>query len=239
VGSAHSQPNADSSGELGWSDRPPGYTSLSEASRRTGLSSEWLRRLAKAGDLDSILVHVGRGTRTWLSEQQTSELARQRSHSGLSPEGTLGALLSRRRRELGLPQPQVAAQARITVGKLRRYEQGRLLAPRAVVMQVAAIVGIPEDVARKALSAEAGFSPRRREELCALLIRRRRQLGLTQPEAAELASITVGRLRRYEQGDLLPSRAELARIAAALGTAEYFVRAAWIESGGLGGSPPS
>jgi hypothetical protein len=76
VGSTDPQTQAMSADEPGWSDCPPGYISVSEASRRTSLSAEWLRQLAHAGDVDNIQTQVGRRIRIWLAEDQVSELAR-------------------------------------------------------------------------------------------------------------------------------------------------------------------
>jgi hypothetical protein len=75
VGSTDPQARAGSADEPGWGDCPPGHISLPEASRRTGLTSEWLRRLAHAGELDSIQRQVGKRTRIWLVEEQIRELA--------------------------------------------------------------------------------------------------------------------------------------------------------------------
>jgi hypothetical protein len=66
---------AGSADEPGWADCPPGHISLPEASRRTGLTSEWLRRLAHAGKLDSIQHQVGKRIRIWLAEAQVRDLA--------------------------------------------------------------------------------------------------------------------------------------------------------------------
>jgi hypothetical protein len=82
VGSTDPQSRAGPADEPGWSDCPPGYISLSEASRRTGFSSEWLRQLAHAGGVDSIRSQVGKRTRIWLAENQLSELARSGSGQG-------------------------------------------------------------------------------------------------------------------------------------------------------------
>jgi hypothetical protein len=76
VGSTDPQTQAVPADEPGWSDCPPGCISVSEASHRTGFSSEWLRQLAHAGGVDSILTRVGNRTRIWLAEDQVSELAR-------------------------------------------------------------------------------------------------------------------------------------------------------------------
>jgi len=82
VGSTDPQTRAGPADEPGWSDCPSGYISLSQASRRTGFSSEWLRQLAHAGDVDSIQIQVGNRTRIWLAEDQLSELARPGSGRG-------------------------------------------------------------------------------------------------------------------------------------------------------------
>jgi len=82
VGSTDPQSQAGPAAEPGWSDCPPGYISLSEASRRTGFSDEWLRQLARAGDVDSIPVQVGNRTRIWLAEAQVSELAKPGNSRG-------------------------------------------------------------------------------------------------------------------------------------------------------------
>jgi hypothetical protein len=74
VGSADPQNQAPAD-EPGWSDCLSGYISLSEAARRTGLSSEGLRQRAHAGSLDSIPIPVGNRTRIWLAEDQVNELA--------------------------------------------------------------------------------------------------------------------------------------------------------------------
>ena len=95
VGSTDPQTQAMPADEPGWSDCPPGYISVSEASHRTGLTSEWLRQLAHAGGLDSIPIRVGNRTRIWLAEDQVSELARARNRkeftgrpSSRRPSGT-------------------------------------------------------------------------------------------------------------------------------------------------------
>jgi len=82
VGSTAPQAQAGSADEPGWSDCPPGYISLAEASRRTGLTAEWLRRLAHAGELDSIQPQIRQRTRIWLAEEQVSELAEVEHRQG-------------------------------------------------------------------------------------------------------------------------------------------------------------
>ncbi len=82
MGSTDPHVRAGSADEPGWADCPPGHISLSEASRRTGLTSEWLRRLAHAGDLDSVQHQVGKRTRIWLAEEQIRELAKPGSDQG-------------------------------------------------------------------------------------------------------------------------------------------------------------
>lgn len=74
---------AGSADEPGWGDCPPGHISLSEASRRTGLTSEWLRRLAHAGELDSIQRQVGKRTRIWLAEEQIRKLPKPGNDEGI------------------------------------------------------------------------------------------------------------------------------------------------------------
>jgi hypothetical protein len=90
VRSSDPQARADSVDEPRWGDCPLGHISLSEASRRTGLTSEWLRRLAHAGELDSIQRQVGKRTRIWLAEEQIRGLAKPGKDQG-----------SRNRRPLG------------------------------------------------------------------------------------------------------------------------------------------
>jgi hypothetical protein len=88
VGSTDPQTKAGPADQPGWSDCPPGYISLSQASQRTGFTSEWLRQLAHAGDVDNIRVQVGKRTRIWLAEDQISELARPGKRQGFrSPSG--------------------------------------------------------------------------------------------------------------------------------------------------------
>jgi hypothetical protein len=84
VGPADSPAEAGSADEPGWDDCPPGHISLPEASRRTGLTSEWLRRLAHAGELDSIQRQVGRRTRIWLAEEQIRELPKPGKDQGFT-----------------------------------------------------------------------------------------------------------------------------------------------------------
>ncbi len=74
---------AGSADEPRWGDCPLGHVSLSEASRRTGLTSEWPRRLAHAGELDSIQRQVGKRTRIWLAEEQIRELAKPGKDQGI------------------------------------------------------------------------------------------------------------------------------------------------------------
>jgi hypothetical protein len=80
VGSTDPKTQAGATNEPGWGDCPPGHISLPEASRRAGVSSEWLRRLALDGRVDSVKTQIGQRTRTWLAEEQVSELA-QHEHS--------------------------------------------------------------------------------------------------------------------------------------------------------------
>lgn len=82
VGSTDPPTKVGHGDEPGWSDCPSGYISLPQASRRTGFSSEWLRQLARAGDVDSIQIQVGKRTRIWLSEEQISRLAQQGNSQG-------------------------------------------------------------------------------------------------------------------------------------------------------------
>jgi hypothetical protein len=83
VGPTDPQARAGPADEPGWGDCPPGHISLPEASRRTGLTSEWLRRLAHTGELDSIQRQVGKRTRIWLAEEQVRELAKPENDQGL------------------------------------------------------------------------------------------------------------------------------------------------------------
>lgn len=80
MGSTDPKTQAGAADEPGWGDCPPGYISLPEASRRAGVTSEWLRRLALDGRVDSVKTQVGQRTRTWLAEEQVGELA-QHEHS--------------------------------------------------------------------------------------------------------------------------------------------------------------
>jgi hypothetical protein len=82
MGPADPQTRTDAADEPGWSTCPPGCISLPDAARRTGLTAEWLRRLAQAGKVDSVQVRVGKRTRIWLAEQQVSDLARSGSGQG-------------------------------------------------------------------------------------------------------------------------------------------------------------
>jgi hypothetical protein len=96
VGPTDPHAEAGSADEPGWGDCPPGHISLPEASRLTGLSSEWLRRLARAGQLDSIQRQVRRRARIWLAEEQVRELAQSgknqssgsRRHADLRSDAT-------------------------------------------------------------------------------------------------------------------------------------------------------
>ena len=98
MGSTDPQTQATPADEPGWSDRPSGYISVSEAARRTGFSSEWLRQLAHAGGVDSIKNQVGNRARIWLAEDQVSDLARagnrQESKGRPSNRGPSGTMQS-------------------------------------------------------------------------------------------------------------------------------------------------
>lgn len=83
MGSTDPQAEAGTADEPGWYDCPPGHISLREASRRTGLSAEWLRRRAHAGDLANTQYQVGNRIRIWLAEKQISELARSANDQSL------------------------------------------------------------------------------------------------------------------------------------------------------------
>lgn len=98
MGSADPHAEAGSADEPGRGDCPPGHISLREASQRTGLTSEWLRRLARAGKLESVQRQVGKRTRIWLVEEQIRELPKPgddqsfRSRPpGLRPDVTVSA----------------------------------------------------------------------------------------------------------------------------------------------------
>jgi hypothetical protein len=82
VGSTDPQSQAGPAAGPGWSDCPPGYVSLSEASRRTGFSAERLRQRAHTGDVDSVQIQVGSRTRIWLAEDQISDLAKPGNRQG-------------------------------------------------------------------------------------------------------------------------------------------------------------
>jgi hypothetical protein len=82
VGLADPQTGAGPADEPGWSDCPSGYISLSQAARRTGFSSEWLRQLAHAGEVENVQIQVGNRTRIWLAEDHLSELAGPGSSHG-------------------------------------------------------------------------------------------------------------------------------------------------------------
>jgi hypothetical protein len=82
VGPTDPRVRAGSADEPGWGDCPPGHISLPEASRLSGFSSEWLRRLARAGELDSIQRQVRSRARTWLAEEQVRELAQSGKNQG-------------------------------------------------------------------------------------------------------------------------------------------------------------
>lgn len=81
---------AGSADEPRWGDCPLGHISLSEASWRTGLTSEWLRRLAHRGELESIQRQVGKRTRIWLAEEQIRRLAKPGKNQGFSSRRPLG-----------------------------------------------------------------------------------------------------------------------------------------------------
>ncbi len=90
VRSSDPQARAGSADEPRWGDCPPGHISLSEASRRTGLTPEWLRRLAHAGELDSVQRQVGKRTRIWLAEEQIRGLAKPEKDQGFRSRRPLG-----------------------------------------------------------------------------------------------------------------------------------------------------
>jgi len=90
VRSGDPQAWAGSADKPRWDDCPPGHISLAEASRLAGLTSEWLRRLAHAGELDSIQRQVGKRTRIWLAEEQIRGLAKPGNDQSVRSRRPLG-----------------------------------------------------------------------------------------------------------------------------------------------------
>lgn len=129
MGSADPQNQAPAD-EPGWSDCPSGYISLSEAARRTGLSSEGLRLRAHAGSLDSIQTQVGNRNRIWLAEDQIDALVRAGNRQefkgrGPSSRSSSGALQSG---SGGERDPVAAERDRWRSEALRMREAGLLMA---------------------------------------------------------------------------------------------------------------
>jgi hypothetical protein len=131
MGSTDLRTQAGPVGEPGWSDRPPGYISLSEAARRTGFSAERLRQRAHAGEVDSVQIQVGNRTRIWLAEDQVSELAKPgagQGSSGRAPVRRPAGTLVPGPGEQGDPAAVAAERDRWRSEALRMREAGLLMA---------------------------------------------------------------------------------------------------------------
>ena len=111
---------------------------------------------------------------------------------------TVGGHLKKRRHELGLYQKDTASLLRVTQGTLIGWEKGR---------KDPAIQFWPRVI--KFLGCDPDSEPRTLGER---LLAARRRLGVTQEEAAKLASVAEESFRLWELGKRKPSPASLTRI---------------------------
>lgn len=74
VPSVQPQPPGREPTGTGWTSRPPGHLSLSEAAERTGYTAERLRQLARAGRIECRRVSVGNRQRVWVPEHAVARL---------------------------------------------------------------------------------------------------------------------------------------------------------------------
>jgi transcriptional regulator with XRE-family HTH domain len=117
---------------------------------------------------------------------------------------TLGGHLRKRRLELGLYQKDVASRLKVNGWTYLGWEQDRRRPPVRFWPGVISFLGYNPSPAAVTLA----------EQIRA----KRRELGLTQEQAAKLIGIDEGTLMRYERGEWTPKGARLVRVIKFLGS---------------------
>lgn len=114
--------------------------------------------------------------------------------------------LAEARRSAGLTQRALAAQIGAAPTTVSMWESAGVPVPTAVIAQLTDLLGVPETALRSL--PEQRPTPDHRP-----LRHARRQLGMTQREAAAHLGIAVGSLGRYEAGERVPPVSVVRRMA--------------------------